>query len=532
MGRHIVDFEKDEGRKRFVFRPSSFVLHPTPAGAAAGIVLIAALALAFGLLPLPLAALSLLAPLALVLLLSNPLISLYLAILSVPIQEVLLLPGGATLTQAAVLLAVFHAALSWLARPRPPRFGRLLPLWLAFLWALVLSAAFTPFSTAEALKETLRWAEAFAIWLLTVGLVRRPRQVAGLIACLLLAPAAEALVGLAQFALGIGPPSFRIAAGLPFVRAYGTIGQPNSFAGYLNMAWPLALALAIGLTRSLWSGYYSPLRRQVRQGSERTKDLADLGVLAVPIRSRHAALLLVLAAWVAAALLLGGLAASFSRGAWIGAACGMLGMALALGGRARWWALAGLALAGLALALGGAGLLPAAAAARMASITRYVSLFDAGSVPITPDNFAVVERMSQMQAGWRMFLTHPLTGVGPGNFSTAYPRYAVGSWYVSRGHAHNYYLHLAAETGAIGLLAYLALLAGIVRQLRSALKGYNNIIKHSIAIGCCGIIAAVAGHDLFENLHVLSMGIQLAAVWGLLATIGELEKRPQNQSTR
>lgn len=519
---------KDEGRQTKARRLSSFVFRPTPGGVAIGLALVAALALAFALLPLPLAVLSLLAPLALALLLANPLISLYLAILSVPIQEVVLLPGGATLTQVAVLLALFHATLSWLARPRPARFGRLLPLWLAFLWALVLSAALTPFSTAEALKETLRWAEAFAIWLLTVSLARRPRQIAGLIACLLLAPAAEALVGLAQFALGIGPPSFRIAAGLPFVRAYGTIGQPNSFAGYLNMAWPLALALAVGLVLSLRRGYRLPPRRQ---DAGKNKDPGDLGALTVPNRGRYAVLLAV-AAWLAAALLLGGLAASFSRGAWVGAACGMLGMALALGGRARWWALAGLALAGLALVLGGAGLLPAAAAARLASITRYVSLFDAGSAAVTPDNFAVVERMSQMQAGWRMFLAHPLTGVGPGNYSAAYPRYAVGSWYVSRGHAHNYYLHQAAEIGAIGLLAYLALLAGIVRQLRSALGGYNNIIKHSVAIGCCGIIAAVAGHDLFENLHVLSMGIQLAAVWGLLATIGELEKRPQNQTTR
>ena len=32
-------------------------------------------------------------------------------------------------------------------------------------------------------------------------------------------------------------------------------------------------------------------------------------------------------------------------------------------------------------------------------------------------------------------------------------------------------------------------------------------------------VAAVIGHDLFENLHVLSMGIQLAAVWGLLVVL-------------
>jgi hypothetical protein len=38
-----------------------------------------------------------------------------------------------------------------------------------------------------------------------------------------------------------------------------------------------------------------------------------------------------------------------------------------------------------------------------------------------------------------------------------------------------------------------------------------------IVIGGCGIIATVAAHNLFENLHVLNMGVQLGAIWGLLA---------------
>jgi putative inorganic carbon (HCO3(-)) transporter len=203
-------------------------------------------------------------------------------------------------------------------------------------------------------------------------------------------------------------------------------------------------------------------------------------------------------------------------------------MALALGGRARWWALAALALGGLVLALGGVGALPSFVATRLASIARYVSLFDVGSVAITPDNFAVVERMSQMQAGARMFIAYPLTGVGPGNYSVAYPTFAVGQWYVSRGHAHNYYVHIAAEAGIVGAIAYLALLAGLARQALITLRCSSDIVWRSAAIGCCGIIAAAIGHDLFENVHVLSMGIQLASVWGLLTVIEDLEKRPQN----
>ncbi len=467
-------------------------------------VVLIALAFLLALLPLPLLALALFYSMLLLLVLVNPIFGLYWAILSVPVQELVYLPGGVSYTQGAMLLALGGWVLHTLAHPEQPIFnfrrgdaGPALQVWLwgAFLWAMLLALAFSPYSHAEATKELLRWSEAFLIWLMALALARRPWQIAGLIACLLLAPAAEAIIGVTQFITGNGPPSFRISPTLPFVRAYGTIGQPNSFAGYINMAWPLAAALL---------GFW----------------ILDFGLsVRSKIQRPTSKIILMLGSWLLVLLLLSALASSLSRGAWVGAACGVVGVALALGPRARRWALVALGLGALALALGGGGLLPNVLADRLSSITRYLAIFDAGTVAITPQNFAVVERMAQMQAGWGMFLAHPLTGVGPGNYTAAYPAFAVGTWYASRGHAHNYYIHMLAETGIIGALAYLALLSGIIRQMIATLRAAKGTVWHSAAIGCCGIMAAVAGHDLFENLHVLSMGIQLAAVWGLLVVL-------------
>jgi O-antigen ligase len=446
--------------------------------------------------------------LAIVLALVEPVFGLYWAVLSVPVQELATLPGGVSYTQAAMLLAGGAWGLRVLAHPeRRIRWGRLLPYWAALLGALLLATVFTPYSRGEALKETLRWIEVFLIWLLAVNTLRRPWHVAGLVVCLLLAPAADAALGLVQFASGDGPSSFRLAAGSPFVRAYGTIGQPNSFAGYLNMAWPLALALAL----APWRRATNDQRRTMNERS-----LFALRDLSFARWSIAASL------WLATALLLAGLAVSFSRGGWVGAAIGLLAMAL-LVRRARRWLVPALAAGALVLALGGLGVLPGVVAERLASITRSVALFDAGSVQVTDENFAVVERMAQIQAGWRMFVAHPLIGVGPGNYTPAYPDFAVLPWYASRGHAHNYYVQIAAEAGLPGLLAYLALLAGIVGCAGLALRRADSIERRSLALGCCGIIATTAGHNLFENLHVLSMGIQLAAVWGLLAVLGDWE---------
>ncbi len=447
---------------------------------------------------IPLEMLALLAgtALALVLALAHPVLAVGMAVLSVPVQELVVLPGGLSVTQAAVLLTLGVWTLHTLARAEQRMLpADLLLLWGGLLFALLLSASITPYSRTEALRETLRWVVVAVIWMAAASTITRRWHVIYLLACLLLAPAVCAGIGIVQFAAGDGPPSFRIAPDLPYVRAYGTIGQPNSFAGYLNMAWPLAFAMAIVSTGSAW-----------RRGGRRGLAVVSRWMLAIFL-------------WSITGVVLLALLVSFSRGAWIGAVIGALGMALGLGRRALPVFL-GLAATGAAVALLAiTGILPEALIVRLASIWQSMVWFDAAAVTVTPQNFAVVERMAHLQAGWDMFRAAPLFGVGTGNYSVAYPEFAVGAWYASRGHAHNYYLHMAAEAGIVGLLAYLALIGGVIRQAVRALRRTIDPVLYSAAIGGCGIIAAVAGHNLFENLHVLNFGIQLAGIWAVIGAI-------------
>ena len=507
-----------------------------------GSVLVPAVAL----LPLELAALLVLGVLATALALLSPAWALGLAVLSVPAQELVQLPGGLSLTQAALLLALASLALHTLAYPeRPLAFGRLFAPLMLFVWCLVLSAALTPFSRAEALRETARWLTVPLIYLLALRAMegtghraqgtgdaaaegtgaaaaegtRDKGQATGaaalsgpvpcspypvpwfLVACLLLAPTANAVVGLVQWRFGFGPESFGIGGGR--VRAYGTIGQPNSFAGYMNQGWPLAAGVALFAILGLVTG-------------------------APPRPARRA----LLAAGAAAALMLAALLASFSRGGWVGALAGALALAVslavslppALRPLGRRLVLAGAAGA-LALALlGGGGLLPAAVSGRLASLTGNLRLFDARGADINAANFAVVERMAHLQAGWNMLRSRPIVGVGPGNYSVVYeappaagaPTISVRPWYESRGHAHNYYLHIAAEAGLFGLAAYLLLIGATALQAVRALRAARGWAWRGIAAGGGGVVAAVAAHNLFENLHVLNMGLQLGAVWALL----------------
>ncbi|NTW01374.1 MAG: O-antigen ligase family protein [Oscillochloris sp.] len=502
---------------------------------------VALLAIPLALLPLPYAIGAVLVPALAILTLIDPIWAVYAAILSVPVQELVQLPGGLTVTQAALLAAIATLALHTLISPeRPLPLGRLFPPLALLLLALFTATAFTPYSQSEALRETLRWSTVPLIYLLTLRSLQvtgnrqhtagtmmadvlhysrdnRPNadhlpdptlqlavgnwQLYGLLACLLIAPAADAVLGVIQFWYGIGPESFGIGGG--HMRASGTIGQPNSFAGYMNQAWPLALSLTVCALIWLWRG-----------------------------AARRLGLITLAALGGTAGLLLAGLLTSFSRGGWVGAIGGSVAMALvsipllAPAPRRIAWHAATLACGGfvLILALGGGGMLPAALANRLGSITTSLRIFDVRQVEVTPDTFAVVERMAHIQAGWNMFVRHPITGVGPGNYSIAFEQIpAIGEqpitvrpWYSSRGHAHNYYLHMAAEAGILGAAAYLLLLGMVGFQAVRTIRCAPNLLWRGVAVGCTGIAAAVAVHNLFENLHVLNMGIQLGTTWALL----------------
>ena len=50
-------------------------------------------------------------------------------------------------------------------------------------------------------------------------------------------------------------------------------------------------------------------------------------------------------------------------------------------------------------------------------------------------------------------------GVGIGNYPVVYPRYQVAPvWIHPLGHAHNYYVNVAAEAGVVGVAAFLIVL--------------------------------------------------------------------------
>jgi len=111
----------------------------------------------------------------------------------------------------------------------------------------------------------------------------------------------------------------------------------------------------------------------------------------------------------------------------------------------------------------------------------------------------------------RMFLAHPLTGVGAGGFATAYPFYRAGA---AQGtlHAHSFPLQLLAETGAAGALAALLLGAAYRRLLLRSPEGAEDRRVFQATLACVLCFAAIhISLEYFLNklLFVILLGSAL-----------------------
>jgi putative inorganic carbon (HCO3(-)) transporter len=500
------------------------------------LVLIVGLAVAV--LPLTWAAYLTLSAGALVLILLRPVLGLYLLVFAIPFGSLKEVSLGVISVGGAEALAAMTVA-AWLVRmltrrevriPHPPL---LVPL-LMFLFVATFSVL-GAFSLQWSMKGLLVWVELLAVYLLTVNLVS-PKDARVIVILLLMAGCLEALLGAYQFFGRVGPEGFVLFD--RFMRAYGTFDQPNPYGGYLALILPLAMSLF--LARWQWRDLWGLLT-----GALAAAALVLMGAALVMSWSRGAwlgfaagAAVVVLAGFWHRAFssirgaVLGGLAGAGLTFMWLrtggpgmvtasvlGALAGTgMGLGIYVSLRRRWPWLLGvllLLLATMLVALGGESLLPSSITQRFTDLLPYTRVQDVRGVHVTDENFAVVERLAHWEAALGMIADSPLLGVGVGNYVPRYPAYALPGWRDPLGHAHNYYLHVAAETGLVGLAAYLFFLAVCFGRGWSAVRTLT-ATNQAVALGVLGVLGAFATHSLFDNLYVHGMNMHLAILLGLL----------------
>ena len=227
-----------------------------------------------------------------------------------------------------------------------------------------------------------------------------------------------------------GPEAFILPGG--FMRAYGTLEQPNPYAGYLGYTAPLAASLALAAALVAW-----------RKRSPRDLALGRRSSPASPRRlvGRHPD-----------ELVARRLAGARSRA---GAVAALRNWRTALVTGAVIVALA------LAVAIFGAGWLPPSIAGRVQDLGTT-------SPCRTPPARRSTTRTFRCSSGWRTGRPgcgcprmQPWLGVGIGNYGASYGRYPQPHWYEPLGHAHNVFINFLAETGVLGLAAFLVFWLGV-----------------------------------------------------------------------
>lgn len=365
------------------------------------------------------------------------------------------------------------------ARRGQPQALALLGALSAYLLVIVLSIV-SAYTRIPVIKETLKWGEVLAIACAAWGFIRTERQALWLAWGVIAGGVAEALLGCYQAVFATGA----LGPGGASIRVFGTFDQPNPYGGYLNLALPVALALAL-LARD-------PRMRWVAGG--------------------------------ASALLLFALYLANSRGALLGLVAAVIVIVAAGWRLERWTALAALVGAPVVAVAWFTHLIPLRIQNSLLSQFRVNDVSLTGQ--INDANFSTIERLAHWVAGIHMFQAHPVLGVGAGNYGAAYQQYKVPGWEESLTHAHNYYINVAAETGILGLLTFLAVVAAALylawratratdthRAGRGALAGTNG---RALAIGFAAVVVALCVHNLTDDLFVHAMELQFGLTLGVL----------------
>ena len=338
---------------------------------------------------------------------------------------------------------------------------------IAGLMCAVLISALFAQSRGSALREVINMAFILAFLVVATDQLARDRRRIQMLVLLI-----TGIMGVSGVLAGVqalgGLPSDFVLQGSRFQRATLGFGWPND----------LGIFMALGIPLCVYT--YETARGR----GPRFLALACLG----------------------AALL--GLVASFSRGSWLAVVASTV--VLLVAGQRRFvlriWLGTLVAVLMIEVVTGGA---------IIGRVTSQIggSFFD--------------QRAALTLAGLLMFQAHPIVGVGPGGFGTALDHYGAQiPWlwdYV--GSAHNSYVHMAAETGLVGLIALLAFFAGgllvLIREARRMRKDasvpedvvrLHRALLWSFAIASAvGMVEWLFAHGVGElTMLIAAMGFALS----------------------
>jgi O-antigen ligase len=148
---------------------------------------------------------------------------------------------------------------------------------------------------------------------------------------------------------------------------------------------------------------------------------------------------------------------------------------------------------------------------------RVISIRSEGSTEISGGT-----RMAIVRDSWKMWTARPLMGWGLGNFPEIYPQYRSFYTNLFVNQAHNDYVQLMVEMGAIGFALMLWFLATTFYRASTKLGSWASNINGALTLSAMLGIIGILVHSLTDfNLQIPAN----AALFYVLCTLCAMEPR-------
>jgi O-antigen ligase len=206
--------------------------------------------------------------------------------------------------------------------------------------------------------------------------------------------------------------------------------------------------------------------------------------------------------WLGPAWIIGvaALGLTYVRGAWLGFAAGTMAAVVGLGRR------------GLIAAVALAVLVPALLVGLPGVGKRFRTIGDAADATTR-------DRLAMLEAGRRLGVENPVTGVGPGQLKHAYARVAPPeALRRSTSHLHNTPLQILVERGIVGLAAWLWIFVAFLVQGTAILRRLPReaSVDRALVLGSLAAVVTFLVAGLFEynfgDAEVLLVALALMAL--------------------
>ena len=315
--------------------------------------------------------------------------------------------------------------------------------------------------------EIYHWLLPLVIYIVCRSLYLSVRDRMWIVTGIAVGVTVASIAAIRQLVTGAGPESYQVGGA---VRVFGTFGHPNTLAAFLVIALPMMIAVSV-----LWTGRKPAVAIwTIRLGSL-------IGTVALILTQ--------------------------SRGGWL-AFAGALAVLLILAPRyvQRIAAIGAL----LVVVVGiGSGL-----ATEVPGVERFSSVVNSqfNRVQVTTETWGQLERQAHWGAALSMLREDPVYGVGAAEYNDNFREHTT-EWRfrVGRGQAHNGYLHMGAQAGVPGLLAFVAWIGTILVALARRVHASAGPSLVLAAGGAATVIAYIVD-SVFEYLEVLSLPVLLAIV--------------------